>query len=88
MDARTAIWAVSESLISPIKIILGSCLNILLKTLKDLAPINKTINEICQCDFLFFNDFRHTNLQIGLNQIINPQNNKLNIIRKMKYNNE
>ena len=38
IEARTAIWAVSESRISPIRIMFGSCLKILLKTLPKVRP--------------------------------------------------
>ena len=40
IEALTAIWAVSESLISPIIMILGSCLKILLKTVAKSSPIS------------------------------------------------
>ena len=40
IDARTAIWAVSESRISPIKIILGSCLNIERSAAAKVIPIS------------------------------------------------
>ena len=40
IDALTAILAVSESLISPIIMILGSCLKILLNTLSNVRPIS------------------------------------------------
>ena len=40
IEALTAIWAVSESLISPIIITLGSCLKILLRTVAKSSPIS------------------------------------------------